>query len=122
MTREGGREWRRGVVRGVGAGGDRRMGPKSSLGRRILGRAWEVGRGRFPLGGGNDEERGAAGMTGKRAAGMTGKGAGVTRKGAVEVTGGGGAVRLERWRRDTRGKRGYDGVGARAWRERGLEW
>ena len=40
-------------------------GSKSSLGRRILGagggrwvRAWEVARGRFPLGGGNDEKRG----------------------------------------------------------------
>ena len=29
-----------------------------------------------------------------------------------------GAARLERWRRDTRGKRGYDGVG-RVWREKG---
>ena len=29
---------------------------------------------------------------------------------------GGRSGRLERWRRDTRGKRGYDGVGARVWR------
>ena len=36
-------------------------GSRSSLGRRIQGRASEVARGRFPLGGGNDEG-GSAGV------------------------------------------------------------
>ena len=94
------------------------------------------GAGRFPLGGGNDGKKGA-GMTGG-GAGMTGGGGGCDERGGgndgregAGMTGDGGET--QPWccsRRDTRGKRGYDGAEARVWRrwgagmaeEVGREW
>ena len=84
--------WALVLVTGLGLGPLFRpgAGSRSSLGRRKGGggetsTASEVARGRFPLGGGNDEGRGRRVMT---------------RVGCCS-------------HRDTRGKRGYDGSGAR---------
>ena len=52
-----GREWW-GAGLGLGPLFRPGAGSRSSLGRRILGRGSEAVRGRFPLGGGNDEEGG----------------------------------------------------------------
>ena len=66
-------------------------------------RAWESAWGRFPLGGGNDGERGR-GYDGMAAAGVAEWGHGCD---GVEGHAGVGCCS----RRDTRDKRGYDGIG-----------
>ena len=116
--------WGAGVVKlGRRCGGERRWcweegwvwAPDQVWGDGSWARASEAARGRFPLGGGNDGEKGAE-VTREEGRGCGGeRGVGVA-EGSARVWRRGGGMR--RWccsRRDTRGKRGYDGKGPIRW-------